>query len=198
MKTELHCVLPELEDLVGETKIFSDKYYLFCILQASLSKGPTQRYGSLLVKDGEIIGEGYTRSISNKGFSLERKIRQGSANHAPIEALNDAFIKGNENKIEGSEVFEAGYFTESGKLYLKENYTCTKCPPILKKYGVINIYTPMPGGWIKKTVDEALVEGKKFSNLKIKGATFLSRCNAAIGDYYLWDVGKLLKHLPLP
>ena len=117
--------------------ILDDEKFICCISLATLCKNDKrsdERHGSILVKGDEIIGSGRNRAIAHPTFRLERIIRQGQHNHAPIEALNDALDKG--LSPEGGDLYEAGYFFASGRLFLQEIYTCPICPPYLKKYGI--------------------------------------------------------------
>lgn len=107
--------------------IVSDDYYKECINLAKKSKGK-ERYGSILVKDGNVIGAGFNRAIAHKYFKLERMIRQGYHTHAEVEALCDALIQ--EKDTQDSRIYCAGYFPDSGELFFQNKYTCTACPPI--------------------------------------------------------------------
>lgn len=158
--------------------LLTDEFYLRCISLATQSKG-NERYGSILVADEKVVGEGYNRAIAHPAFGrLEREIRQGYANHAEVEAMNDALANG--FPIEESELYVAGYFSKSGQLFFKTDYTCVKCMPHMKNYGISSIYIPTPDGWIKKSLDDAGEEAKKFT----KG-THQKRLNAIIGDFFI-------------
>jgi deoxycytidylate deaminase len=115
--------------------ILSDEFYLKCISLAIQSKG-NERYGCLLVADERIRGKGYNRAIAHPAFGrLEREIRQGMANHAEVEAMNNALT--NKFQIDGSDLYVAGYFPKSGQLFFKTNYTCVKCIPHMKNWGLL-------------------------------------------------------------
>lgn len=162
-------------------KILQDEFYRKCINLATHSKG-NERYGAILVLDNKIIGEGYNRAIVHPALKrLDRKIRQGMANHAEIEALNDALSK--ENKTENSEIYVAGYFPSSERLFFKTDYTCVKCIPHLITCGIQSISVPTPEGWRKKNVEEAYEEAKKFTH-----GTHQKRLEAMIGEFYLYQL----------
>ena len=159
-------------------KIFQDEFYRKCISLAVQSKG-NERYGSILVLDNQIMGEGYNRAIVHPALQkLDRKIKQGMANHAEIEALNEALFKRNQTK--NSELYVAGYFPDSKRLFFKTEYTCVKCIPHLIKYGVQNISVPAPEGWVKKEINKAYEEAKKFIN-----GTHQKRLEVMIGEFYI-------------
>jgi hypothetical protein len=161
--------------------IWSDDIYLKCINLATNSKGD-ERYGSIIMNNGILIGEGYNRAIAHLSFGkLEREIRQGMANHAEIESMNNALMKGFE--ISGSEIFVAGYFPKSEQIFFQEEYTCTRCIPYMARYGIAKICIPTPNGWLKKSLEEALEEAKKFSN-----GTHQKRLDATIGKFYLSEL----------
>ena len=161
--------------------ILTDEFYLKCISLATQSKG-NERYGSIIVVDEKIIGEGYNRAIAHPSFGrLEREIRQGMANHAEVEAMNDALANG--LQIEGSELYVAGFFPKSGQLFFKKDYTCVKCIPHMRNYGITNIYDPTPDGWLKKSLEVAGEEAKKFTN-----GTHQKRIDAIIGDFFITDL----------
>jgi deoxycytidylate deaminase len=158
--------------------ILNNNYYLKCINLALKSKG-NERYGSIVVADGRIIGEGYNRAIAHPSFGrLERKIRQGMANHAEVEAINNAILK--DFSIKGTVLYVAGYFPKSGQLFFKNDYTCVKCIPHIRNYGINSIYVPTPSGWIKKSLDMASEEAKRFT----KG-THQKRLDAIIGYFFI-------------
>src|SRR5688572_530314 len=90
----------KIESGIQYPEIFLDDKYQRCISLATQSKGDSQRYGSVLEKDGNLVGEGYNRAIAHFSFgTLKRHIRQGYANHAEVEAMNFAIDK--KHKIKG-------------------------------------------------------------------------------------------------
>jgi deoxycytidylate deaminase len=164
-----------------KTQIFKDIFYLECIRLAQQSKG-NERYGSILVKDGEIIGKGFNRAIAHSSFGkLERKIKQGMANHAEIEALNDSLD--NSKNVDGSDLYVAGYFPENNQLFFKKYYTCVKCLSHFKNYKIASIYVPTPEGWIKKDLEEATEEAQEF-----KQNTHKKRLKVILGNFFLSDI----------
>lgn len=162
-------------------RIFGDKFYLECIHLAIQSKG-NERYGSLVIDKDQIIGIEYNRAIAHYRIGkLERKIKQGMANHAEIEGMNNAISQGFD--LKEKEIFVAGYFPQTGRLFFKNDYTCTKCLPHIRKYGIKNIYVPTPEGWIKKPIDIAEKEAKKFIN-----GTHEKRLKVIIGNFLVSQI----------
>ena len=165
--------------IIDNPPILDDEKYLYCISLASLSRNDRrndERYGSILMKESQIIGKGFNRAITHPTFKLERTIRQGWTNHAEIEALNDALSK--DFDIKDSDLYVAGYFLDSGYLFLQQRYTCVKCPPYLQKYGIDNIHIPTPDGWERKPLDLAIEEAEEF-----RGGAYKERQHERIGNY---------------
>lgn len=173
----------ESEQRIG-APILSDPLYLECLRLARLSKG-NERYGSLLVRRGEILGGGYNRAIAHPSFAkLKRVVYQGYSNHAEVEALNDALMKGFE--VQGAEIFVGGYFPrEEGLLFLKNEFTCLRCPPILSSFKISKINVPTPGGWISKDMTEAFREAGGYKT----GGIYKNRVRSVLGH---WNIADLL------
>jgi len=165
-----------------ETSILDNVFYKECIRLAQLSRGE-ERYGSLLVRDGKIIGRGYNRAIVHRTFpKLERKIYQGYANHAEIEALNDALMK--KRGVKNAEIFVGGYFPQKDDLlFLHKEFTCVRCVPILASYNITKINVPTLHGWVSKSMEEAMDEAKAYL-----GGTYKNRIVSVIGHLSLTDL----------
>lgn len=164
--------------------ILNNLFYVECIRLARLSKGDDQRYGSLLVKDGEIIGSGYNRAVAHFSFGkLKRVVYQGYSNHAEIEALNDALMKG--LSVQSAEIYVGGYFPkENGLLFLKNEFTCLRCPPILTSYAISKINVPTPQGWISKNINEAMNEAESYK----RGSIYKNRVRSVLGHWKITDL----------
>jgi hypothetical protein len=178
-------------------KIFKDDLFLLCMGLASHSKSDGERYGSLLVKNGKILGRGYNRAIAHPYIHLERIIRMGYANHAEIEAMNDALMEG--YNIKGADLYVAGYFPEphtgfSGKnrLLLKDGpwFTCVRCIPYMEEYGIRRIIVPTTRGWGELSIDEAASCAQRFKN-----GTHEKRIGS-VSTYHTLD--DIAEHLLLP
>ena len=166
--------------------IIDNPYLIECIRLAK-SKGKVkdkkndiQRYGALVVKNGEIIGRGYNRATAGKGFKLPRVVSQGAFNHAEVEALNDALM--HDHDVDGADIYVAGYFTDTQLIYFKKEFTCLKCIPHLRRYGIRNIYVPTPDGWVRRPIEEAYEDGLLFKGKK-KGDVLRNRRAVLIGEY---------------
>lgn len=178
--------------------ILCDERYLYCISLANLSKNDRrtgQRFGSILTKNGQIIGKGFNRAVNHPRFKLERVIRQGWVNHAEIEAINDALNR--DYDVNDSELYVAGYFLESEQLFFQERYSCRRCPPIIEKYGIrINsIHIPTPDKWTRRTMREAWEEAKEF-----RGSAYDERRRECIGNYPIGLIkdSLLTRHMLFP
>jgi len=173
------------EKALAQPAILKNPFYKECIQLAMCSKSADQRYGSLLVKNGTILGRGYNRAVAHPSFGkLERVIYQGYSNHAEIEALNDAIAKGYD--VKHAEIYVGGYFPKkNGLLFLKNEFTCLKCPPIIKSFAVTSINIPSPQGWLSKNPDEATDEARNY----ISGGIYKNRLSSVLGQ---WTVNDLI------
>lgn len=162
-------------------KIFTDTYFLECIRLAQLSKSNTERQGAVLV-NGRILGCGYNRAIAHPTFKLERYIKQGYANHAEIEAINDALFHGYD--VEGADIYVSGFFPgQDGLLFLHSEFTCVRCIPIMKKWGIKTLFVSSTKGWLSKTIDKAHAEA-----ISYLGGTLQNRLQSVKTDWKLSDI----------
>lgn len=165
--------------------LFNDEIYRKCINLAQKSSGKFERYGSLLLNNNNILGEGYNRAIAHPRWkkNLDRIIRQGYSNHAEIESINDALMKGKDVKY--SDIYVAGYFTDSNKLFFQDEFTCLKCSKKMLEYSISNIFIPTLDGWKKIPIESAIIDSEKYkSNANNK------RKDLSQGDFYLNDFFK--------
>ncbi len=176
-------------------KLFNDPFYHICISLATFSKSETERYGSFLIdKNRFIYGMGFNRAIHHPKFHLQRVINMGYANHAEIEAMDQGIRLG--ASPDDCDIYVAGYFPKAhngfngkNRLLLKDDawFTCDRCPPIMKKWGINKVYVPTLNGWQGLTIDESMECGKSFSKGKHEKRI------AAVSTEYTIDVlaGKL-------
>ena len=145
--------------------IFRDERYRMCIELAALSAGIGERYGAILISGTEeIIGRGYNRSIAHASFPgirLPRIIRQGYANHAEVEAINDALLS--DKPVIGAKVYVAGYFPSDKGLFLHNTFTCDRCAKIMDRWGIESVFVPSVQGWVERPVAIALAEARSLS-----------------------------------
>ena len=165
-------------------KIFADPLYRDCIQTATRSKG-NERYGSLILKEGRVIGRGFNRAIAHPAFRLERVLKQGMANHSEVEALHDALM--HLEDTQGADLYVAGFFPRTGQLFMHRTFTCVRCIPYLQEAGIENIFVPMPDGWKKRPMVAAAREATTFTN-----GTHSKRLDSVVGEYYLDSIGVTL------
>ncbi len=175
------------EKILQKIPILKDEYFQRCLTLAFNSKGD-ERYGSILVKNEKIMGEGFNRATVHKKFKLERKIRQGYCNHAEVEALLDSLKK--QYDVFLGDIYCAGYFKKEDKIFFQNEYTCTICPPHLETYGIKNIFLPTPEGWVKRPLDKAKEESKKF-----RMGTHKNRLIHSIKGYKFKNLEETLKEI---
>ena len=164
---------------VGVPQILANRFYLRCIelaLQSKNDKRQDQAFGAVLVKSGEIIGEGRNRAIVHPRFRLERIVRQGYVNHAEVEALNDALMQ--RRDVNGGLVYVAGFFMRNGFLFFQNKFTCKICISPLRKYLIEGIAVPTPNAWIERSLDEAEADARECN-----GSRYDHRQSVLIGNY---------------
>jgi hypothetical protein len=169
-------MIKTFESFVENPNIINDPIYRECIHLAHQSKAEGERYGAVLIKNGEILGRGYNRGIAHAKFKLDRILKQGYANHAEVEAMNDALINGKD--IRFAKIYVAGYFNKTKTLFFKKEFTCMRCIPYFEKYEIENIYVPIPSGWRERNIEDCKVDALQF-----KGGTHDKRLKALIGNY---------------
>jgi len=175
-------MIKTFENFESVPNIINDDYYKLCISLAKNSKADEERYGAVLVKNEKIIGMGYNRCISHPKFKLDRILKQGYANHAEVESMNDALMK--EYDINESDIYVAGYFNKTKILFFKKYFTCVKCIPYMKKFNIKNIFTPSPDSWIKIPLEQAYNDAIMFKGV-VKGDVHSNRLKFLIGNYNL-------------
>jgi hypothetical protein len=161
--------------------IILDPKFLTCISLARLSKSDSERYGAVFTKEEMIKTGGYNRCIAHSTFKLERKIRMGYANHAEIECVDFASVLGINTK--DGDIFVAGYFPSTGRIFFKREYTCDRCIPYMQKFQIKNIFDPMPKGWIEKPLCLAAIEAEKYV-----GGKHGKRLKVTKGNIYLQQI----------
>ena len=170
-------------------QILTDSIFWECIQLAQNSKGAHQRYGSVIVKDGKIVGRGYNRAIAHPSFGkLVRPIYQGYSNHAEVEAICDALMNG--ANIADSSLYVAGYFPKLGDLLILKrrfDFICDRCPPIIRRYPILTVNLPTSMGWISQRNDQNFWEAERV-NKKRAGSRLEQRVASVQGRFTLADL----------
>lgn len=119
-------------------------------------------FGAVLVKGGQIIGQGYNRLSTP--WERRRLSYVDYAIHAEQACIIDAL--NHRRDIADSEVYVVGIVLtgrNKGTLTVRseKGYGCRKCPHTLKRYNIpVNI--PYLSGWIKLSPQEAHTTAKWF------------------------------------
>ena len=161
--------------------IILDPKFITCISLARISKSDSERYGAIFVKNGIVDTGGFNRCIAHSTFRLERKIRMGYANHAEVECVDFAQVRGIDTK--DGDIYVAGYFPLTGRIFFKREYTCDRCVPYLERFQIKNIFDPMPRGWIEKSLEVAATEAEKYV-----GGKHGKRLKVTVGNIYLKQI----------
>lgn len=187
-------------------EILIDEKYLECIRLATNSKSEQERYGSLAIKDGKIIGKGYNKRVDPKENDPRIK-NMGYANHAEFNAISDAIR--NDIDISGADIYVAGLLlvNKEWRLFLKEEpaFTCVKCAKNFIKYGIASVVVPTPTGWQTLSTHQAYIisqeynpqiskkyDNSLFDELIINKSVNERRKDAIAGTYTLEDIAESL------
>jgi hypothetical protein len=138
-----------------------DALYKECMQLATNSRSTIVRFGSVVVKDGKIIGRGWNVFANQKKLG-KLPIVMGYANHAEVSAMNDALNNG--YSLEGADVYVAGYFPNDNSLYIPRDayFTCTRCPTYFDRYKINSVSVPLYQRWSRLDVSEAKESAKTF------------------------------------
>lgn len=130
--------------LEGSEKIDATKHIEFCVLFAKKSTCQRAKCASIIVKDGEIIGEGFNgppanmesqRRCSFDKFKYDSKITDKTCCiHAEQRAIMDALSK-NRDKIKDSKIYFAR-LNEEGSLEKAGPPYCTICSKMALDVGI--------------------------------------------------------------
>lgn len=135
---------------------FEDRFGKEC-LKLSANCKADMKFGAVLVRNGKIVGRGW-----NKRSTAEERSRVSHTDyaiHAEQLCILDALKK--KKGVSGGKVYVLG-ISKFGNLSVREGkqFTCYKCPHIMKKYG-ITVMIPTVSGWTELTADEALQSSKE-------------------------------------
>jgi len=162
--------------------IFSDDKYALCLSLATAKSRSGQVYGAILEKNDRIIGLGRNSLVTKTG--PKRVFRQGYANHAEGEAINNALL--NLEDISGSILYVAGCFRD-GQLLIYDKtplFTCTKCVRLFEEYDLKSIKVPTISGWAELTIDNVINLAPNFS-VREKGGVETKRKKVSLSNYDL-------------
>ena len=154
--------------------IIKDKLWLRCMEWALQSRSKDQRYGALVILNGEIIGEGRNR---RRGEKEKFPFKSSYFIHAEQSAVADAIKNRGEEGIDGATVYVAGILVPDKRPLVRKDSrrgsSCRVCTPLYPKYN-LSIAFISALGWITYSgVDafqNALDNGKhmKDKNMKIR------------------------------
>ena len=122
--------------------VFNDPYWQQCIDLSLRSKGEDQRFGSLVMLGGEVIGEGWNRLLGrNEPFPF----RASMFLRAEQAAIGAAILNFGEEKLRGAIICVSGFFVKERRpiIFRRPTFTCTICAKLYPRYGLnYSILTP--------------------------------------------------------
>ncbi len=138
----------------------NDPYGRECLELARQSQADVA-FGAELIKDGRVIGRGYTR----RATSLDRKFLAGVAYYICAEraAIVDALQRG--KAVHGGEIYVLGvvqHGRKKGRLTARRSrvFHCRACPPSFQRFG-ISVHIPLFSGWSRMSPEEVVESVRK-------------------------------------
>ena len=104
-------------------------------------------HAAIIVRDHEIVSEGFARQLSNKHADAEEFFTHAEES-AIINALN------NQKDLSGSDIYVLGMRPDSSIRLTDGSYCCINCSKLIKQTEIINVFYPVEDGWKKVTKDE--------------------------------------------
>ncbi len=121
--------------------VIEDEHWQKCIHLALRSKGKEQRYGARIISPGgEILGEGWNRSLLAGGRMERFPFRTNFMLHAEIAAMEDAIWKYGEKALKGAILYDAGFFVDERKPLIRRGRptnTCVRCTKHYVQFGLL-------------------------------------------------------------
>lgn len=144
--------------------IRSDSYWQRCMELALCGSSKDQRFGSLVVSDGQIIGEGRNRLL---GRDEKLPFRSSFFLHAEKDAIADAIRKRGEDGVYGSTIYVAGFFVLERRpiIFSSPNNTCVTCTQLYVRFG-FNAAFAAKSGWVFYSGEEAYKKAVKNSRIR--------------------------------
>ena len=126
-------------------------YYLD-IAEAVAERGTCLRnnYGSVIVKNDEVISTGYTgaprgrKNCLDLGFCMRKKCEmpsgKGYERCRSVHSEQNAIISASRNEMIGATLYLVGVNKRNGRKYVNDNEPCSFCKRMLINAGVKDVY----------------------------------------------------------
>lgn len=123
-----------------------DKYIQKCLELADNSSCSKKKYGSVIVKDDKIIGEGYNHPVTKEiedllchpcvreNINSGTRLEMCAAIHAEQAAIIDAYKNGKDP--EGSTLYVAGKRNGESIVLKERGFYCSFCSRIMAEVGI--------------------------------------------------------------
>jgi deoxycytidylate deaminase len=111
------------------------------------------RFAAVIVKDGEIISEGYSQEL------VDNSTDDRSMIHAEESTL--LFALKNKRDVFGSDIYVLGVRSSGEKRYSNGSYCCPMCARMIMQTEIENIHYPTEEGWKIKTPMEMWKQAKE-------------------------------------
>lgn len=157
-----------------ETSKMDEDYFEKCWELADKSPCSKMKFGSVIVKKGEIIGSGFNHPAHScieelcdpcirSGVKSSMLLERCTAVHAEQAAIINAFTNGYSD-LSDAVLYVAGKFPDGRKLIkTKPGLYCSFCSRIIAESGIKEVMVPTVDGAASMTIEEVLKTSYEFA-----------------------------------
>lgn len=164
-------IIDDLELGIAPDCVREDLLWQRCLSLAFKSRSEDQRYGALVVVNGQVVGEGWNRLLK-KGEPFPFKTTFFL--HAERAAIGDAMRFLGTEEISGATVHVAGFLVRERRPLIRRSSmidkgTCTQCARLYVRHG-LSVALMSQDGWVELKGEKALLNAlENASILRARG-----------------------------
>lgn len=130
--------------------VLDDEHWRRCMELALQSGSENQRYGALVLADGQVVGEGFNRLLK-RGEPFP--FRTTFFLHAERAAIGDAMRKLGTTNLEGATVLVAGFLVGARRPLVRragneDKGSCVQCAGLYVRFG-LSVSLMSERGWVE-------------------------------------------------
>ena len=111
------------------------------------------RFASLIVRDDEIIAEGFAHTTSDYDHGVEEFLA-----HAEESVILNALKK--KVDVADSDIYVLGIRKDGSTRLTDKSYSCMNCSRLIHQLPIRNVVYPIDGGWKKVTNNEMFLSAQ--------------------------------------
>jgi hypothetical protein len=148
----------DLDSSFMPERISDDQRFQLCLRLALQSGGKDQRYGALVVKDEQVLGDGGYNRLLQKGEPFPFKTTFFL--HAERAAIGSAIMQYGSEYLSGATVYVGGLFVDSKRPQIRrtnmiDKGSCVQCARLYVKFG-LSVAFMSEGGWVVLSGEQSL------------------------------------------